>query len=621
MRSNTIQIKVNDVWLDVPDDIVVKYRWVNNIFHEETKQRDRSLSFDLERTSTNNITLGWLHEIGAANNSTTNWPAQVYIGGNLLFYAQLRVDETEEGYRIYLLGKFGSLSDTIKDDKLTDIDWTVTWPSLDETDVANGSYPAYPAWNPAIYFPLGHEQTDLISFLGLHNYLYSPFASVARDAPRHAPYILSILDAIADHYGIPNVDAGRFSSDAELKELILLSIGRCEELSASMPQGFLPDMKVVDFLRSLEIMFCCQFYIDNRTQTLKVDFLKDAAQNTDMVDWTSKISGPIKRVWENNVEALNLDWDDSFRDTYKRPDVRYSDFQNVISVSNYPPGTFGSQSGTHKPWFGNNTIIRKEEDGTWIPVVYAGYISTLEEADPTGTRFEGSFNSFNDLPDIFANPNLYDGQIAYVTGERRYYVGKGSTAKWVYYFTACSPFVQDGKKTSFIPKLAPAFMEKEFERIQETGTTNYFVNDWWRLPIIKDALIPDKFPFPQLAFKRGIRQSWSMDGPQLNITGYNHDYTYASSDEFDTDRTDAFNYSLHWDGEKGLFNTWWYDWAQILIGGQEIQVDIHLNSIDIANMDFTKPVYLKGAKCYIKEIDLQLPLSGATRVKFLKTPS
>jgi hypothetical protein len=164
-------------------------------------------------------------------------------------------------------------------------------------------------------------------------------------------------------------------------------------------------------------------------------------------------------------------------------------------------------------------------------------------------------------------------------------------------------------------------MEKEFERIQETGTTNYFVNDWWRLPIIKDALIPDKFPFPQLAFKRGIRQSWSMDGPQLNITGYNHDYTYASSDEFDTDRTDAFNYSLHWDGEKGLFNTWWYDWAQILIGGQEIQVDIHLNSIDIANMDFSKPVYLKGAKCYIKEIDLQLPLSGATRVKFLKTPS
>lgn len=613
-----LKLKLNGTWLDVPDGLEVKYRWVNNIFHEETKQRDRTLAFDLPFSPTNNKALGWLAEIGTPNGTNTDHVVQAYIGQRFLFHASLRVNETDSNYKIYLLGKYGSLSDLIGEDKLTDIDWTVTWPSLDETDVSNGSYPSYPGWNPAVYFPLGHEKTDLISFLGLHNYLYSPFASVARDSPRHAPYVAAIIDAIAAHYGLPNVNMGAFASDAELKNMILLSVGRCTETSAAPPEGFLPDMKVSDFLRSLEIMFCCQFSINNQTQTLDVDFLRTAANNSAIIDWTPKLASRIKRVWENNVQAIKLDWDDSFRSDYERPQVQFSDFQNAITVDAYPPGTWATLSGAHKPYFGNNTVIRKDEDGVWRPVTYYGHISSLAEKDPDGTRYVGAFDSYADLPDIFADPFLYDEKIVYVTGERRYYYGRGTSAKWVYYFTECLPFEEAGKQSVFTPKLAPAFMEVEFEKINELGTTNRFVNDWWRLPIVNNALIPSKFPFPQLAFKRGVRQSWSVDGPHLNITGYNHSYTYASSDEFDTDRSDAFNYSLHWDGEKGLYNTWWKDWARLLVGGQEIEASFNLNSVDLANLDFSRPILVLGAKCYIKEIDLRMPIKGAISIKLLK---
>lgn len=624
---NRIGIKIGERWVDIPEDVEVKYRWVNNIFHEETSQRDRSLAFTVPFSSKNNVTFNWLYDIGAPNDATADYIAQVFVGGIFLFHASIRVNETDDGYRIYLLGKFGSLSDLIGDDLLTDLDWTVTWPSLDETDVANGSYPDYPAWNPAGFY-FRAEDVELEQFRGLHNYLYTPFASVARGEPRHAPYLLEIFDAIADHYGIPNVDVDKFATDPELSNLILLSVGRCTELSASRPDGFVPEMRISEFLRSLEIMFCCQFSIDNTSQTFKAEFLKDAALNTDMVDWTSKLSSRIKRVWENNVQGLTLDWSNQYRDTYSRTDVEFSTILEYFELENYPPGEWTVNLNAVLPIFGGNQVIFSPNDDEWFPTEYYGHIRNEEDIELF--NHQGDFDTFNDLP---TPSTLADYTTAYVRSEHRFYevIPNNISKQWVYVSTSVRPLNTGDKKTKFTSNLAPAFMDVVSEFILQYvlgsevnvqfPTHSILLNDWWRLPCIKGAEFSSKFSAPQLAFKRGIKYSRQLDIPRTGvITSTNHQYTYASSDEFDVDGTDAFNYSLHWDGDKGLFNTWWKDWAEILIGAQEIEADFNLTMLDIANLDFSKPVYVKGAKCYIKEIDLRMPLKGATRVKLLKTP-
>jgi hypothetical protein len=178
------------------------------------------------------------------------------------------------------------------------------------------------------------------------------------------------------------------------------------------------------------------------------------------------------------------------------------------------------------------------------------------------------------------------------------------------------------------PDISPALMDIMGPRLKDgpLEVDPMLLDDTWRLPCVKNMAFTSnkkgdgssRQVLPMLAFKREIVESIDYDISRDNVETYNFEYPYASSDEFDPEGNDAYNYSLHWDGPKGLFETWWSDWAEVLRNGQELEAMLNLTHTDIAKLDMSRPIYISGAKCFIKEIEIVIPMKGPTRVKFIR---
>lgn len=623
---NSLNILVNDTWLDLDPNLAIKYRWVNNVFFNRTKQRERTLQFSAADTPNNNRALQYLTKIGTPNDASTQVSCQVYDGKRFVMNATLKVKRTDRRYHIHLLGEWGSLHDLFGNKTFDDLTWNIETPSLDEAEIRNGDYPDFPFWNPAVYWFNCVDQASpgtQQEYHGLYNYLYSHDGQdVRRGVARHAPYLLHLFDGLAASTEISTISEGPFASDPELRKLIMLSTGRITETSQIAPSGFLPNMKVVDFFESIEKMFCCTFLLDLGTRSLKTVFHKATANSIEFVDWTDKLVGEIQRDWENRITGFKYTWDKELLNTY----TPY--YHNKATVD-------GTNDWMRVPFLehpSDNRFYHYSENSLFGPVTIDGqdttsvveYVGNIQ--DPEKFEVYAEYDTMDQI-DLF--DQALDKKLVYVKSRYSYY--------WITNFAWRYQFHKyQGLKTTedsnypVAPKVFPAFMDQMGPRHYDSSQLPWLVvdvDDTWRLPCVKGASFhtgsnendSDQFKtIPQLAFKRGLAYSLDYNKQKQVIEGTNYQYAYASSDEFDPDETDSYNYSLHWDGPKGLYNTWWKDWADVLTGGQEITAMINLNHTDINNLDFTKPVYLKGAKCFILELELRIPLTGPTKVKFLK---
>lgn len=72
----------------------------------------------------------------------------------------------------------------------------------------------------------------------------------------------------------------------------------------------------------------------------------------------------------------------------------------------------------------------------------------------------------------------------------------------------------------------------------------------------------------------------------------------------------AFNYSLHWTGDRGLYEVWWKDWIAFLLDAKLVRASFVLNASDLMTLDWKKRKAFATregiARGYIRKLSVRL---------------
>ena len=628
--TSQINIRVGDDWLDMPQDAKMRYTITNNIFFDGDKQRERSFPMELPNTPTNNRVFSWLVEHGTENSANTKFNCGLYNNRTFVADGTLKVKQTQRGYSIYILGQWATLSDTFRDDKMRDVLWpTGLTAPVTMQDIAEGSYPDYPCWYPGMEMFKAAPQDAWVGIGdGLFAYFTGNYMSVSgpdqnTQAANAAFYFLYILDTLCDAYNIGRV-TGLFRTDPELTQLLVHSIDIRNydwEKTYFTPES-IPDMTIMEFFESIETLFCCEFVMD-ADRMLSTRFLRDTAARIDYLDLTQKVAGPILRKWDEVPKDVELTWPKELEDLYPSLKLDTGSESYIYETGVENAAILLAQDASYS---GKLAYVKCDNHWTCFKE-YAGsfrweiveWNMQIQKPVPANTLAEVA--SYVSLPAASGN----EGKSALVRNENWFYTSDGTTWYKAFYNAASISLGSDTRKIT--PKCFPIPMD--LMKADYDGDPIGYKYEM-RLPGFKgvDCRVdansentsksPSEIP-PVLSFKREI---WDVDQtfwPGGIATVLSFPMCYASSDEFDPDLTDAYDYSLWFDGPKGIYETWWKQWAQVLSGAQEIDIMMNLTLTDIISLDLHRPVYINGMKCWIKEVALELPLASATKVTFMKT--
>lgn len=639
-----LNIRVDGKWLDMPPNARLKYRVTNNIFFDGEKQRERSLPITFAPTGNNAAILGHLTEPGAVSTSQTLWNCELYSGRTFITEARLKVRHTARGYEAHVVGRWAMLQDTIGEANMRDIPWTTSSNgSWTKQDIAEGSYPQYPVWYPAMMMPKAAYQdvwgaesgSDNLFFGITGRYLPGSMPNSNDRAANAAYYLLYVLDRICKHFGL-GVIQGEFRTDAELKNLLLHSIDiRNEDWNRLMfTAESVPDMKILDFFEVIEQLFCCQLELDN-DRRLTARFLRDTAVRTDMQDWTDRLAGPMGRKWEGNARGVELRWPDKlagmyppYEPTQRQGSVKYDNNRLMVEDADTVNGDNDGR-----------TLFVRCDNGWFKPTQAAGGRKFLYEDWNLQIQDADALNVLPEVADVASLPAITAamiGKVVMVRSTGSYYMASGVppftfTYRWEKAFWNAAPIRIGMRERVIEPKGAPVPMDRFGPDYDGRGGGYRFV---MRVPGFKgvrcrhDATAEHnpEAPtdmMPMFSFKRGIRTvnrtDWpgEPDSPGAPIST-SFQYCYASSDCYDDDESLAYHYSLWWDGPRGLYETWWRDWARFLAGAQELDVLLNLRLADLLGLDLHRPVLLLGVKCWIKEIEFELPVRNSLKVRLMR---
>jgi hypothetical protein len=95
-------------------------------------------------------------------------------------------------------------------------------------------------------------------------------------------------------------------------------------------------------------------------------------------------------------------------------------------------------------------------------------------------------------------------------------------------------------------------------------------------------------------------------------------YPLASSDAIDLHGNSTGNYTMQWDGEKGLYNQWWAAWNEFLESSKETRWNLRLSLPDILNLDMRKRIRIKSTRYLIKKLSIKFPFDGTVEAELVK---
>jgi hypothetical protein len=211
----------------------------------------------------------------------------------------------------------------------------------------------------------------------------------------------------------------------------------------------------------------------------------------------------------------------------------------------------------------------------------------VAELAPTLT---GTVDAFADLPGSPAPGDTYrvrDTNLVYVAG------GTGVWQPTGFYLFP----VEIGDGAEGITSL-----------ISTTQTTNeaWHGGFFWRIPYVNQIGNSDTYyqigvPFaPRLLFYRGLVEDDAGSGP----------YPMGAAD----DRQGTYNYSLHWHGEKGLYEKWYRTWYDMLATARVISYPLLLGIDDILGMQWDKKHRVRTEEgeilCLVRELRITIGTDG-----------
>jgi hypothetical protein len=599
---NRLNIKVAGRWLETPADTVMKFKLENNIFFDNARRREYSMSITLPLSPTNNELLGWMAEIGTSNSARTNYSCELYSDNVYLMSGELVVQRTNNGYSVNVLTGYGAFEQLAGDTKLRDLDlsWTPFSP-ISALTVASATYPDYPYSLAETVAPnfIGRPDygnvtnTQGYSFFGIHTFSGSPIAY---------PYVHAILDIITNNFGYQRF-SGSYMDDPELQTLMLCSAKINRNFTYIDPQ-ILPDLTVSEFLESISKLFCLSIKPDFKQKKLSLNLLKPLTESTNYLDWTNKVAGEFSRNWTNFTNGLHFKFADNFKKLYIPYDTTKLRWNGNVANDWHFPVVIGTDEELVLSLTSNFYMrFSVQEIGAGGPNEWYAEDINVNIGDTTQLDIIPSVQDYWSLPSAGANQS----KACLVIDENMYYYSDG--IDWTTISYNCDDLKIGNYKRLIEPKISPMPIARTGDsafsphRLLCPVIRNYKAyNDSSEIPTITEAEIPT-----MAVFNRGIQQNSNGDN-----------YLFASSDVYDIDGVKQWDYGLYWDGENGLYEKFWRNWAEFLVSSQEVEVPIWLTATDWANLNIERPIIIRNVIGFIKSIAIEFPITKPAIVTFVK---
>jgi len=137
-----------------------------------------------------------------------------------------------------------------------------------------------------------------------------------------------------------------------------------------------------------------------------------------------------------------------------------------------------------------------------------------------------------------------------------------------------------------------------------------YLREEWLVPQVKQTYATAYTPAPcKVRFLNYL-------GMQPNKE--NHLYPLGSSDNLNFSNSTIGQHSLRHDRPTGYYNKYWKKWVQFLSSARKVELEVHLTTLDLLTLDFSKRIYINGHYYLIYDLKVELPLTKPTLVTLLR---
>ncbi|MDA3821738.1 MAG: hypothetical protein PF450_03870 [Bacteroidales bacterium] len=579
--TNRIQIGNKD--LDV-GSAKVSFKRTNPMFEEVGSY---TLPFDIPRTKWNEEVLK-LNDIAAFSIINT-YDTTIYIGP-IPIYGQLVITKVyNKYYEAHFYAGNSTFRTKVKDINLSDLDYTeliagsISVSFTDELNAAAlSSFPTYNYTCFPMLAPNYYQENPFVFNPMMNPWTYDPsdpekygfFSSSTRGMELlFAPsfYLCFVIRKVFDLFGYV-IESDDFYNDAELRTLVIANFNTQGENDTTFREyelkfsDALPEIKISDFLTSLEKLFNITFFISDISRTVNIK------KNTSIIK-----SVPVKKLEllsrEFNVEekldgfelGYVFDSEDSF------PTIKSIDGYSVsVTVNNYSDlGSIAASS------YKNKLAKVVYEDTYYLSTILDSAADTWEWKEFSKDYFNYKSEGGEFSIESAANPILTDNDFIY-----KYY--DGSVKEF-----AILPIVNNSS-------------------INNLGLQEY-----------------KTFASLRLLFYRGIVVG---GGLSTNPAVVESEYPLATPDvyraqglsspvRFSRSKLASANQSLEWAGDYGLYITHWKDYFYWYVNLRKSATDEYsLSFSEFFSLDFFNKYMADGVTLLIRSMEIEIDFGTDTVV-------
>lgn len=240
-----------------------------------------------------------------------------------------------------------------------------------------------------------------------------------------------------------------------------------------------------------------------------------------------------------------------------------------------------SQRNNYPTWFTYPSIykelayygVEQEFLEKGLPPFYAGHplkvvdkMENLTNADPVGYYVETTSNHIFEF--VSASPENWSERGSYM------------------------PAIFEKTDFRFTAGIGSAWMGDELNRVPQVkvkGTTATETNE-----------CPDR-----LLFYRGMQKDWqNKNYPMGDTMGFTANKNVIQMN------SSPVQYSLYWDGEKGIYNRFWKNWHTLLKRKKDVNRKIALTVRDLRNFSFADKVRIENQDYFVKKMQVSLSSRG-----------
>lgn len=596
----------------IPITGTLKYQMVNDMFQDDVLVGDGSYPISVKRTPELDRLMQFAHKPEVSSFTAEFENVELWDGTWLFRRGKLFSKQAGNTYRFTFVADFGEFITNLKGLNLKDLDFGsnidyISDPSnpSDPTDASNhesaitmqaqalSSWPSskvvhFPQVNPGFFSGSDIEEyhkRTYVTYPIAHRHeqgFINPY--IPHDDPTDedgwildsffspAIYLFEVLSVVFSSLKIQA--EGSFTTLSELKKLVILSFLTSNPYVEYTANGYysdytfslniadhMPDRSIADLLIGLKKTFRLSYTFIKSTNTLSINFAKDifAASH---VDWTEKLVSITNRE-PSSTDAINHCYAISSLDSF---------------LSN--------------------------ADG---------------DLNDTSIDILSSVNTVDDLP--ISGNSIKD--VRFVTQDQLYYIWTYNNddydvREWQVFahnFKGTSVDADKSYPSSTLPVASRmvTFMHNNYVSgaletytfkapyLEQKGNCPYLFDEKYNAFVGNDINI-------RFLFYRGM---------QLDDTGSNY-YPYASADEFDSLGNVIGDYSLAWNGARGLYNSFHKEVDNLVRNGDVFEATFNLTRTDIDNLNLFSPIDIGSVSFVILDIDIDLPLAKPISVTLKK---